>query len=148
VAGERVAYLFRDTAVGFMGSVYPRLGWTSMTVDPVVAVVFALTGYHLGEPVVYVAPLTKLTRALDDRRGRTEIADLEEEFVVAMSPAEVAALSYAVAADQAKSALEQLGVRFPPNMYNLADQNAALRLTKRLRSDEIELFVRAVGVGS
>jgi hypothetical protein len=145
VADESVAYLFRGTTAGFTGSVYPRTGLTSMTVDPVVATLFAMTAAQFGNPLVYMISVSKLGGAIKDRRGRSFIADLEAEFVVAMSPTEIAGLPDAVAGDRARSLLEQLAVQFPPNIYNLADRDAALHLTKRLRSDEIEWFVHEAG---
>ena len=47
-------------------------------------------------------------------------------------------------ADEARSLLEQFGVIFPAAIYNLADLNEALRLTRRLSQDEIVQFVRTV----
>jgi hypothetical protein len=145
VADEPVAYLFRGTTIGFAGTIFPRLGLTSTTVDPVVATLFAATASRRGQPVVYVIPTARLTGAVQDRRGQSQLADLEAEFTVAMSPEEIASIATAVNVESAKMHLDRFGVVFPLNIFNLADLSDALRLTKRLRPDEIQLFVRAVG---
>jgi hypothetical protein len=145
MADESVAYLFRGTTVGFSGTIFPRLGLTSTTSDPVVATLFAMTAARHGQPVVYVIPVARLTGPVQDRRGRSWLAALEAEFVVAMSPTEIASVARAVGVGAAKACLEGLGVVFPLNIFNLADLDTALRLTKRLRPDEIELFVHSVG---
>src|SRR5438045_1957100 len=106
MAEPAVRYLFRGTTAGFPGSVFPRHGLTSLTADPVVATLFATTLQRFGPPLVLVVPVGRLTGALQDRRGRSKLAALEAEFVVAQSPESVAGVALTVGAGSAKAFLE------------------------------------------
>ncbi len=141
---DEIDYIFRGTTLGYLGSIYPRIGLTSTTTDPVVATLFATTASRHGHAVVYIIPVAKLAGRLRDNRGSNRLAELEGEIVVDESPDEIAAKARAVEVGTAKAELERLGAVFPLNIYNLADLNDALRLTKRLSREEIRAFVRAV----
>jgi hypothetical protein len=138
-----VTYLFRGTTVGFTGSIFPRIGLTSTSVDPVVATLFATTVSKHGQSIVHIIPVARFASRISDNRSSNRLAELEGEFVIAASPEEIAACSVSVFGDVARKILEELGVVFPLNIYNLPDLSDALRLTRRLSREEILAFVRS-----
>ncbi len=74
----------------FAGSVFPRVGLTSASADPVVATLFATTALQHGEAVVYAIPVDRLSGRVRDNRQGNRLAALEAEFVIEASPSEVA----------------------------------------------------------
>ena len=136
-------YLFRGTTVGFAGSVFPRVRLTSASADPVVATLFATTASRYGQGVVYIIPVAKFSARVHDNRQSDRLAALEAEFVIESSPSEIATCSVPLPVVVARSILERMGVTFPVNIYNLPDLSDAIRLTKRLSSEEILVFIHA-----
>ena len=136
-------YLFRGTTVGFAGTVFPRVGVTSASADPVVATLFATTASRYGQGVVHIIPVAKFSGQVHDNRQSGRLPALEAEFVIEASASEIATRSIPVSVAVARSILEQMGVAFPVNMYNLPDLSDALRLTKRLSREEILEFIHA-----
>jgi hypothetical protein len=121
-------YLFRGTTAGFAGSVFPRVGLTSASADPVVATLFATTASRYGQGVVYIIPVARFFGRVHDNRQSGRLAALEAEFVIEVSPSEIAACSVPVPVAVATSILERMGVALPVNIYNLPDLSDALRL--------------------
>jgi hypothetical protein len=142
--GADIEYLFRGTTVGFSGSVFPRVGLTSTSVDPVVATLFAAVASKFGQAVVQIIPVARFSGRMRDNQPSTPLAGLEGEFVIEATPEVISDCATSISLDLAKSVLERIGVVFPLNIYNLPDLSAALRLTKRLNHEQILEFVRAV----
>jgi hypothetical protein len=136
-------YLFRGTTVGFEGSVYPRLGLTSASADPIVATLFATTASRYGQAVVHLIPVAEFSTRVDDNRQSNAVAACEAEFVIEASPSEIDTASRSITVAVARRILDQMGVTFPANVYNLPDLSAALHQTKRLSPEEIRVFIRA-----
>jgi hypothetical protein len=84
-------YLFRGTTEGFPGRAFFSVGVTSMSADPVVATLFALTASKRGKPVVHIIPVPDLTcKLVDRRRPQDQLATVEAEIAVEASPEEIA----------------------------------------------------------
>jgi hypothetical protein len=135
--------LYRGTTVGWPGNpVLQRLRYTTTTVDPVVATLFALEAANYGEAVVLLCQREVVGAMLEP--GNV-LADLEGEVVVSVTPAEFYQFVFAsIGARQSRDFLSELGVELPAVIGGKRSLTAMLREHPRLTDEQIAAFDRLV----
>ena len=140
-------HVYRGTTLGWPGNeTNRRLGLTSLSVDPVVATLFAIRCRNAGGPAVL-----HLVEAAGLRLSENEenwFGDLEGEVVASVTASELEVrAARTISVEDAANALRAFGievpVRIPPSDNALND---ILREHRRLTPSELPIFDRLVGV--
>lgn len=136
-------YYFRGTSPGFAGNpALQKLGISPVSIDPLVATVFALESKGVsGRGVVLFGSKTEFTAGFAVGNTRKVV---EREIAVSLSPKQFAEKSAkSISADQARKILSEIGIAdLPPSFRNVTQAKEWLDLHgRRMSPTQIKEFL-------